>query len=124
MASFKAKLPVLWELIVVNDVRKIAKLMNTQRFDILSNDVIDHMMSFDILSNDVIYRNVGYSSILLFFAHHYYQYLSYNYIMLTLGVIGRKPHRGFWAPGVRHKARCAFVPMPGLYGTIKCYVVK
>ena len=96
MASFKAKLPVFWELIA--DVRKIAKLMNTQRFDILSNDVIDHMMSFDILSNDVIYRNVGYSLILLFFAHHYYQYLSYNYIMLTLGVIGRTPQRSFWAP--------------------------
>ena len=34
-------------------------------------------------------------------------------------------HRGvFGPPGVRHKARCAFVPMPGLYGTIICYVVK
>ena len=31
-------------------------------------------MPFDILSNDVIYRNVGYSLILRFFAHHYYQY--------------------------------------------------
>ena len=98
MASFKAKLPVLWELIVMM-CEKIAKLMNTQRFDILSNDVIDHMMSFDILSNDVIYRNVGYSLILLFFANHYYQYLSYNYIMLTLGVMGRKPQVFFLPPG-------------------------
>ena len=36
-------------------------------------------------SKKIIYRNVGYSLILLFFVHHYYQYLSYNYI--TLGTI-------------------------------------
>ena len=30
----------------------------------------------------IIYRNVGYSLILLFLVHHYYQYLSYNYIVL------------------------------------------
>ena len=77
MASFQSETPCTLG-VDSNDVRKIAKLMNTQRFDVLSNDVIDHMMSFDILSNDVIYRNVGYSFFFLFFAHHYYQYLSYN----------------------------------------------
>ena len=34
-------------------------------------------------SKKIIYRNVGYSLILLFFVHHYYQYLSYNYITLV-----------------------------------------
>ena len=73
--------------------------MNTQRFDILSNDVIDHMMSFDILPNDVIYRNVGYSLILLFFAHYYYQYLSYNYVHnVNFGSYWKKTTEGFLGP--------------------------
>ena len=37
---------------------------------------------FCLPSKKIIYRNVGYSLILLFFVHHYYQYLSHNYITL------------------------------------------
>ena len=61
-----------------NDVRKIAKLMNTQRFDILHHLIIYRMASYDRLHHLIIYRNVGYSLILLFFAHHYYQLPKYR----------------------------------------------
>ena len=61
-----------------NDVRKIAKLMNTQRFDILHHLIIYQMTSYDRLHHLIIYRNVGYSLILLFFAHHYYQLPKYR----------------------------------------------
>ena len=61
-----------------NDVRKIAKLMNTQRFDILHHLIIYRMTSYDRLHHLIIFRNVRYSLILLFFAHHYYQLPKYR----------------------------------------------
>ena len=57
-----------------NDVRKIAKLVNTQRFDILSFSRANKcVFIFCLPSKKIIYRNVGYSLIFLFFVHHYYQ---------------------------------------------------